>query len=83
MTRSREDIWAISAPAPRAGFGAQDGRRKERNDEMKRIAYIFKRIGDCLIFLTTVRGAIAKQAVDADICDFSGQGRDKYGLTCA
>ena len=50
---------------------------------MKRIAYIFKRIGDCLIFLTTVRGVIAKQAVDADIFDFSGQGRDKYGLTCA
>ena len=50
---------------------------------MKKIAYIFKRIGDCLIFLTTVKGEIAKEAVDAGICDFSGQGRDKYGLAAA
>lgn len=50
---------------------------------MKKIAYIFKRIGDCLIFLATVNGEIAKKAVDNGICDFSGQGRDKYGFVCA
>ena len=46
---------------------------------MKKIKYILKRIGDWLMFLLTGKGEIAKEAVDADICDFSGQGRDKYG----
>lgn len=46
---------------------------------MKKIKYILKRIADWLMFLLTGKGEIAKEAVDAGICDFSGQGRDKYG----
>ena len=46
---------------------------------MKKIKYILKRIGDWLTFLLTGKGEIAKEAVDAGICDFSGQGRDAYG----
>lgn len=46
---------------------------------MKKIKYILKRIGGWLMFLLTGKGEIAKEAVDAGICDFSGQGRDKYG----
>lgn len=45
------------------------GRRKNR----------LKRLLNWIFFIFTMRGAIADEAVDAGICDFSGQGRDKYG----
>ena len=40
---------------------------------------IFKSITNWIIFLLTGKGEIANEAVNAEICDFSGQGRDKYG----
>ncbi len=46
---------------------------------MKKFKKILKRIGDWLMFLLTGKGEIAKEAVDAGICDFSGQDREKYG----
>ena len=38
-----------------------------------------RRILDWIIFLFAGGGPIAEQAVDDGICDFSGQGRDRYG----
>lgn len=46
---------------------------------MKKLKYILRRIGEWLMFLLTGKGTVANEAVDAGICDFSGQGRDKYG----
>ena len=43
---------------------------------MKRI---FKRILDWIVFFLTGTGKIAEESVDAGICDFSGQGKDRYG----
>lgn len=37
------------------------------------------RILDWIVFIFTGSGEIAREAVDAEICDFSGQGRDRYG----
>ena len=39
-----------------------------------------KKVFDILAFCLGVRGTeTGKKAVKDDICDFSGQGRDKYG----
>lgn len=38
-----------------------------------------KRVADWFVFLLTGKGPIADEAVDNDIVDYSGQGRDKYG----
>lgn len=38
-----------------------------------------KKFLDWLVFLLTGKGEIGKNAVDLGLCDFSGQGRDKYG----
>ncbi len=43
---------------------------------MKRI---LKRALEWVIFILTGTGTIAREAVDEGICDFSGQGRNKYG----
>jgi hypothetical protein len=40
----------------------------------------FKKVLDWFVFILTGKGDIANEAVDAGLCDFSGQGRDKYGL---
>ena len=45
---------------------------------MKFKAYV-KRFMAWVIFVFTGRGEIAREGVDADICDYSGQGRDTYG----
>ena len=48
---------------------------------MKKFISIFKKIGDILLFCLGLGGKTetGKKAVDDGICDFSGQGRDKYG----
>lgn len=38
-----------------------------------------KRVADWFVLLITGKGSIADEAVDNDIVDYSGQGRDKYG----
>ena len=38
-----------------------------------------KRVADWFVFLLTGKGPITDEAVDNDIVDYSGQGRDKYG----
>ena len=38
-----------------------------------------RRILNWIMFILTGKGPIADDAVDNDICDFSGQGRDKHG----
>lgn len=38
-----------------------------------------KQVADWFVFLFTGKGSIADEAVDNDIVDYSGQGRDKYG----
>lgn len=38
-----------------------------------------KRIFDWVAFLITGSGDIAREAIDAGLIDYSGQGRDKYG----
>lgn len=40
---------------------------------------VLKAIWEMVIFALGFDGEIRKNAVDAGICDFSGQGRDKYG----
>jgi hypothetical protein len=40
---------------------------------------IFKRVADWFVLLLTGKGPITNEAVDNDIVDYSGQGRDKYG----
>lgn len=32
-----------------------------------------------VLFILTGRGIIAREAVEDGLCDFSGQGRDRYG----
>ena len=48
---------------------------------MKKFITILKKIGDILLFCLGLGGKaeISKKSVDDGICDFSGQGRDKYG----
>lgn len=43
---------------------------------MKRI---LKRALEWVIFILTGTGPLAREAVDERLCDFSGQGRNKYG----
>lgn len=38
-----------------------------------------KKIFDVIAFLFGIGGNIRDNAVDEGLCDFSGQGRDKYG----
>lgn len=38
-----------------------------------------KKIFDVLAFLFGIGGKTRDNAVDEGLCDFSGQGRDKYG----
>ena len=38
-----------------------------------------KRALEWVLFILTGRGQIAREDVDEGLCDFSGQGRDKYG----
>lgn len=38
-----------------------------------------KRALEWVVFILTGRGEIAREAVDEGLCDFSGQGRNKYG----
>ena len=40
---------------------------------------VLKRILDWFVFLLIGKGEIANEAVDNGICDFSGQGKDRYG----
>lgn len=39
----------------------------------------FKKIFDLVAFLLGIRTDTRDEAVDEGLCDFSGQGRDKYG----
>ena len=38
-----------------------------------------KKILNWILFVLTGKGPIADEAVDNEICDFSGQGRDNHG----
>ena len=38
-----------------------------------------KKILNWIMLILTGKGPLADEAVDNDICDFSGQGRDKHG----
>ena len=40
---------------------------------------VLKAILNWFVLLLTGKGELAERAVDEGICDFSGQGRDKYG----
>lgn len=40
---------------------------------------VLKSILNWIMFLFTAKGEIAKQSAEDNICDFSGEGRDKYG----
>lgn len=40
---------------------------------------MLKKILNWFVFLLTGKGEIGKESVDEGLCDFSGQGRDKYG----
>ena len=39
-----------------------------------------KKIFDVILFVLGFDGKIRRESVDAGLCDFSGQGRDKYGV---
>lgn len=38
-----------------------------------------KKILNWIVMILMGKGSIADEAVDNEICDFSGQGRDKHG----
>jgi len=40
---------------------------------------VLKAIWNWFVFLLTGKGEIGREAVDEGLCDYSGQGRDKYG----
>ena len=40
---------------------------------------LLKKILDWIVLLLSGKGAIAEDAADRGIVDYSGQGRDKYG----
>ena len=40
---------------------------------------VFKAILETVLFVLGFDGEIRRQSVNDGICDFSGQGRDKYG----
>lgn len=40
---------------------------------------MLKNIFNWFVFLITGSGPIARESVDEGLCDFSGQGRDRYG----
>ena len=46
---------------------------------MKKAWKVLKRIGDWFVFLVGGKGTITDECVNLDLCDFSGQGRDRYG----
>ena len=51
-----------------AHFGAEEVTKKK----------FLKRVADWFMFVFTCKGPIADEAVDDDVVDYSGQGRDKY-----
>lgn len=38
-----------------------------------------KKFIDLIVFLLTGKGDLAKEAIDAGVISYEGQGRDKYG----
>lgn len=40
---------------------------------------IVERIIDWIVFILTGKGEIANEAIDEDLIDYSGQGRNKHG----
>lgn len=47
--------------------------------ERNMFSKLIHRFIDFVILLLTGKGNLAREAVDQGVCDFSGQGRDKYG----
>ena len=47
--------------------------------KQNKVIKFFKRVGAWIVFIFTGKGPIADEAVDEDLVDLSGQGRDKYG----
>ena len=45
-----------------------------------KLKHYIKRILDWMVFILTGRGEIADEGVDAGILDYSGEGRDSYGI---
>lgn len=41
---------------------------------------VLKKIFEIIMFVLGYNGEIRKQAVDANLCDFSGQGKNEYGI---
>lgn len=54
----------------------QNNNKKEKE---KRIMKVIKRIFEVIMFVFGFDGEIRKKAVENGLCDFSGQGRNKYG----
>lgn len=52
---------------------------KKHYRKPRKIVRVLKRLGAWIVFIFTGKGPIADEAVDNDIVDYSGQGRDKYG----
>ena len=40
---------------------------------------VVERIINWIVFILTGKGKIANEAIDEDLIDYSGQGRDKHG----
>ena len=45
----------------------------------QKIKAIAKNIFEVILFIFGLDGKIRRDAVEADICDYSGQGRNEYG----
>lgn len=54
-------------------------KEKEIKIMMQKIKKVFKTVLEVVLFTLGLDGEIRRQSVDDDICDFSGQGKDKYG----
>lgn len=46
---------------------------------MKKVKKVLHRIGQYILFALGFDCEIRRESVDEGLCDFSGQGRDKYG----
>lgn len=57
----------------------KNGMKEKTERSMFSKLILIHRFIDLVILLLTGKGNLAREAVDQGICDFSCQGRDKYG----
>ena len=59
-------------------IGTEQEKRSKRKNEVKKMK-ILKNILNWFMLLVGAKSELTDEAVNEAICDFSGQGRNKYG----